>query len=81
MTVIKRTIFPIILFFVFGFTNLQAQEEKVELEQAMQNPIAAISVLPFQNNTQLGYYNYVVKPDNGPDWQLRAQINLLFPKK
>ncbi len=32
-------------------------------------------------NVQAGYYNYVVKPDNGPDWQLRAQINFMFPKK
>jgi hypothetical protein len=31
-------------------------------------------------NAQVGYYNYVVKPDNGPDWQLRAQVNFLFPK-
>lgn len=26
-----------------------------------------------------GYYN-VVRPDYGPDWQIRAQISLLFPK-
>ena len=31
-------------------------------------------------NAQAGYYNYVVAPTNGPDWQLRAQINLMFPK-
>jgi len=31
-------------------------------------------------NAQVGYYNYVVKPENGPDWQLRAQINFMFPK-
>jgi hypothetical protein len=27
-----------------------------------------------------GFYN-VVHPDNGPDWQLRAQVQLLFPSK
>jgi hypothetical protein len=32
-------------------------------------------------NVQLGYYNYVISPTYGPDWQLRAQINFLFPKK
>lgn len=31
-------------------------------------------------NGQLGYYNYVVAPDNGPGWQLRVQLNLLFPQ-
>ncbi len=31
-------------------------------------------------NTQIsGYYN-LVKPDNGADWQLRAQVQLMFPK-
>jgi hypothetical protein len=27
-----------------------------------------------------GYYN-VVHPDDGPDWQFRAQLQLLFPTK
>ncbi len=31
-------------------------------------------------NAQAGYYNYIVAPDNGPAWQLRAQLNFLFPK-
>lgn len=31
-------------------------------------------------NAQAGYYNYVVSPDNGPKWQLRAQLNFMFPK-
>ncbi|HYQ70589.1 MAG TPA: neuromedin U [Gammaproteobacteria bacterium] len=31
-------------------------------------------------NTQLsGYYN-VVKPEYGPNWQIRAQVQLMFPK-
>jgi len=31
-------------------------------------------------NSQIsGYYN-VVRPDNGPDWQLRVQVQFLFPK-
>ncbi len=32
-------------------------------------------------NVQAGYYNYVIAPTNGPDWQLRAQLNFYFPKK
>jgi hypothetical protein len=31
-------------------------------------------------NTQISYYVNVVKPDSGPDGQLRAQIQLLFPQ-
>jgi hypothetical protein len=31
-------------------------------------------------NTQLSAYYNVEKPDNGPDWQLRFQIQFLFPK-
>jgi len=57
---IKKTILPILLFALLGFTNLQAQEEqqaqeeKVDIEKAAQNPIASMYVLPFQNNTQFG---------------------------
>jgi hypothetical protein len=32
------------------------------------------------NASVQGYYN-VVHPDDGPDWQLRAQLQLLFPTK
>lgn len=31
-------------------------------------------------NIQLSAYDNVVKPDNGADWQLRFQIQFLFPK-
>jgi hypothetical protein len=31
-------------------------------------------------NGQLGAYSNVVRPDLGAKWQLRAQIQLLFPK-
>jgi hypothetical protein len=31
-------------------------------------------------NGQISAYYNVEKPDNGPDWQLRAQIQFLFPK-
>ena len=34
--------------------------------------------LPVNTSVQ-AYYN-VVTPDNGPDWQLRAQIQFMFPK-
>ena len=31
-------------------------------------------------NTQLSAYYNVVKPDFGPNWQLRAQVQFMFPK-
>ncbi|MGW8281984.1 MAG: neuromedin U, partial [Gemmatimonadota bacterium] len=31
-------------------------------------------------NLQVGAYGYAVKPDVGPDWQLRLQAQFLFPK-
>jgi len=31
-------------------------------------------------NMQIGAYYNVVKPDNGPNWQLRAQVQFMFPK-
>jgi len=31
-------------------------------------------------NTQLSAYYDVVKPDFGPNWQIRAQVQLMFPK-
>ena len=31
-------------------------------------------------NAQVGYYNYIVAPTFGPEWQLRAQLNFYFPK-
>jgi hypothetical protein len=31
-------------------------------------------------NTQIGAYYYVVKPDFAPNWSIRAQVQLMFPK-
>jgi hypothetical protein len=31
-------------------------------------------------NTQLGAYYNVVHPDNGANWQLRLQVQFMFPK-
>ena len=31
-------------------------------------------------NAQLGAYYNVIRPDMGPEWQLRAQLTLLFPQ-
>ena len=31
-------------------------------------------------NMQISRYYNVVKPDNGPNWQLRAQVQFMFPK-
>ncbi len=31
-------------------------------------------------NTQIGAYYNVVRPDFGPNWQIRAQVQFMFPK-
>lgn len=31
-------------------------------------------------NAQLSAYGNVVHPDNGPDWQMRFQVQFMFPK-
>jgi len=31
-------------------------------------------------NTQLSSYYNVVRPEYGPDWQIRAQVQFMFPK-
>ena len=31
-------------------------------------------------NTQLAAYYNVVRPDDGPNWQIRFQVQLMFPK-
>jgi hypothetical protein len=31
-------------------------------------------------NTQIGAYYNVARPDNGANWQVRAQVQLMFPK-
>jgi hypothetical protein len=31
-------------------------------------------------NAQIGAYYKVVKPDIGPDWQFRIQLQTLFPR-
>ena len=40
--------------------------------------VAMIGKLPV--NTQVGAYANVVKPDFGPDWQLRVQVQFFLPK-
>ena len=40
--------------------------------------VSKVGKLPI--NTQLGAYANVVKPDIGPDWQFRVQIQLFLPK-
>jgi len=31
-------------------------------------------------NAQVGGYYNVVRPDFGPNWQIRAQVQFMFPK-
>jgi hypothetical protein len=40
--------------------------------------ILRIGALPL--DAQLGAYYNVVRPDSGPEWELRAQVQLIFPR-
>lgn len=45
--------------------------------------LAVGQVMPIGNqpvNLQLGAYYNVIRPDIGPEWQIRFQLSLLFPK-
>jgi len=65
-----------------------AQQSTEELAKAVQNPVAKPISVPFQNNTnfEVGAQKRTVRvlqrrhPDSGPTWQLRFQVQLLFPK-
>ena len=67
-----------------------AGESAEELAKKIQNPVADLISVPFQNNfnfnvgpeddLQLQAYYNVVTPDDGADWQLRFQFQFLFPK-
>jgi hypothetical protein len=52
----------------------------------IQNVLNIQPVLPFGTNkkqpvnTQLGAYYNAIRPDIGPEWQLRFQIQFLFPR-
>ena len=41
-------------------------------------PVPGLGKLPV--NTQISAYYNVVKPDFGANWQIRAQVQLMFPK-
>ena len=58
---------------------------KADSDQAWTVPLGGgigrifhLGKLPVNTSLQ-GYYN-VVQPDFGPNWQLRAQVQLMFPK-
>jgi hypothetical protein len=74
----------------------EGEEGQEELAKAAQNPVAKLISVPFQNNfnfgvgpnnavqyvlnIQLQAFYSVEKPDNAADWQLRFQVQFLFPK-
>jgi hypothetical protein len=80
------------IFAVPAHAELSAEE----LAKAAQNPIANMMSFPLQNNTNFNvgpydrtqnilniqgqaFYN-IVRPDNGPDWSIRLQAQILLPK-
>jgi hypothetical protein len=64
-------------------------DEATKLAKQTQNPVANLISVPFQNdfgkvglpvNTQLQAFYNAEKPEFGPDWQLRFQLQFLFPR-
>jgi hypothetical protein len=53
-----------------------AQESAEELAKKTQNPVADLISVPFQNNFNV----QPVIPNQAANWQLRFQVQLLFPK-
>jgi hypothetical protein len=43
-------------------------------------PVIPITLGKLPANTQLGGYYNAVKPEDGPDWQIRLHVQLMFPK-
>ena len=79
-----------------GGGGAAGEDSTEALAKAAQNPVAKLISVPFQNNFNFGvgpedvtpyvlnvqvqaFYN-VEHPDNGANWQLRVQLQLLFPK-
>ncbi len=60
----------------------RAELSSEELAKLAQNPVGNLifhfGKLPV--NTQIGAYYSVARPDNAANWQLRAQVQLMFPK-
>ena len=46
-----------------------------QTSSSMHGPLVRLPV-----NAQLGAYYNVLRPDGAAEWQLRVQIQLLFPK-
>ena len=74
----------------FAAAPASAEMSATELAKLAQNPVGNLTSVPFENNTNLdfgpekgtqlsAYYN-VVHPDNGSNWQIRAQVQFMFPK-
>lgn len=63
------------LLLALGAAPALGKQSAEELAKLAQNPIANLVSVPFQNNT-----NFDFGPADGADWQLRAQVQLMFPK-
>ena len=71
MTVIKKTILPIIFLALLGISNLQAQEKSAEeLAKMSQNPLANMMSFPFQDNATFG---------NGPNSDRTSNVLNIQP--
>jgi hypothetical protein len=68
----------------FMVTPTHAELSAEELAKLAQNPVGGVGkIFHFGKvpvNTQISAYYNVVRPDFGANWQIRAQVQLMFPK-
>ena len=73
-----------------------AEDMAEDLSKQAANPLADLMSFPFQNNLNMNYGEYnrnvnvlniqtqlyynVIRPDFGPEWQWRFQLQILLPK-
>ena len=81
---------------MLDFNFALAQDQTEDLSKQAANPIADLMSFPFQNNLNMNYgaynrnvnvlniqtqlYYNVIRPDFGPEWQWRFQVQILLPK-
>jgi hypothetical protein len=67
--IMTRTVIPVI-----------ALPELTPVQQSVSGIGKVFHLGPLPINTQVSAYYHVATPHSGPDWEIRAQVQLLFPK-
>ena len=87
----SRRLFALVVLSTLAAAPARAEMSAEELAKLAQNPVGNLISVPFQNNTNFNFgplkgtqnilnIQNVARPDNAANWQLRAQVQLMFPK-